>query len=241
MAFEITFFQGIAVVILTSLAIPVAFYIELARKLESRVADVIVKKALIVERDLIECLFKTVTLCTQKIFKLASEEVGEENISRIWQALPEQTLSLMRMSPEALRSSLDALAPLPKEAVEAMRLGDEEKDRLFHLSFLGFALNELVPETVSTEVDNLIKAIICGVIFGLLFPTLDFVLSQNLEQYLVLTLGLVSSFIIVTGYYYAKYGIMGIWSIRKLEKKVKKLNSDNSVDDIGETIEEIVK
>ena len=241
MVLEITFFQGIAVAVLASVAIVFGYYVEVARKLEHRVRNVTVGKALIVERDLIACLFKTVILCTQKIFKLASEEVGEENISRIWQGIPEQTLSLMRMSPEALRSSLDILTVIPKEAVEGIRLGDEEKDRLFSLSYLGFALNKIVPEIVSYEVDNLIRAIVCGVIFGLLFPTLDFVLSQNLEQYLVLTLGLVSGFILVTGYYYVKYGVMGIWSIRKLERKVEKLNRDNSVDDIGESIEEIVE
>ena len=113
-------------------------------------------------------------------------------------------------------------SPFPKELVEAIRLGDEERDRLSNLSFLVYALKELVPEAVQHEVDKLTKAIICGLVFGLLISTLDFFLTLNLGDYMAI-LGLVASVIIVTGYYYVKDGIIGMWSIRKLEKITKRL------------------
>lgn len=225
--------------IFASIGIIATFYFQAARKLESRVEDITIKKAWIVEGDLIKCLFIASSLCTQKMLKLISEKVGKEAISELWDILPEQIQNLMRMSQETLMGSLDE-SVLPKEVVEVIRLRDEERDRLFHLSFLGFALKELVPETVSYEVDKLTKALICGVILGLLVPTLDFLLTQSSQQYLLL-LGLVTGFILVTGYYYVKDGIMGIWSIRELEKKLRKLNRDKNTDEIGETIEEIIE
>jgi len=241
MAVEITIFQGIAVVIFASISVIATFYFQVARKLESRVEEVTIEKAWIVEEGLLRSLFISAATCTQKMFKLISEKVGEETMSRLLGAFTEQMsdiMRIMRMSQEAI-GSIDEVT-FPKEVVEAIRLGDEEKDRLFDLSFLGYALNELVPETISYEVDELIKAILCGVICGLLVPTLDFFLSQDLAEYLLLS-WVVSGIIIATGYYYIKNGIMGVWTIRKLEKKIGRLKRANSIDDVRETIEGIVE
>ena len=239
MAIDIPFFQGVAVVIFASVGILTTFYFQVARKLESRVEEITVEKAWIVEGDLIKCLLVTSALCTQKMYKMLSEKIGEETVSRVWDNLPEYIRSIMRMPQEAMIVSLDERT-LPKELVEAIRLGDEERDRLSNLSFLVYALKELVPEIVSYEVDKLTKAIICGVILGLSVPTLDFLMSQNLSEYLFL-LGIVSGIIIVTGYYYVKDGILGIWSIRELENKIRKFKRDKNIEDIEETIEGIIR
>ena len=83
MGVEITFFQGISMVIFASISIPTAFYFQVARKLESRVEDITIEKAWIVEGDLIKCLLVSSVLCTKKMFKLISgEKAGEEAISK---------------------------------------------------------------------------------------------------------------------------------------------------------------
>ena len=240
MAVEMTVFQGIAVLIFASISIIAAFYFQVARKLESIVEEVTINKAWIVEGELIKSLFVSAGTCTLKMFKLISEKVGEEAVSRFWEVLPQQIRDFMIMSEETLERVRAEEKTFPKEVVEAIRLGDEEKDQLFDLSFLGFALNELVPETVSCEVDKLTKALICGVVFGLLVPTLDFFLSQDLGEYVSLS-WLVSGIIILTGYYYVKNGILGVWAIRELEKKIRKLKRDKTLDDVRETIEGIIE
>jgi hypothetical protein len=243
MALEITFFQGIAGVIFASVAIIAAYYFQVARKFEAKTEEVTIKKSGLVEGDLLKLLFISSTLCTQKMLNFMREKMGEKKISKFLDKIPQEIQKVLRMPQDAVVNSVDDLPPFPEEIVQAVRLGDNERDGLFDLSFLGYALRELVPETVSEQVDKLIKAIICGVILGLLVPALDYFFSQNWGQNSFLftfVVGVTTGAIAVTGFYYVKDGILGLWSMRKLEKKIKKLDRDRNTDEIRDTIEEIL-
>jgi hypothetical protein len=234
---EVDLFTGVAGLILASL-VPVGWFLKIARDLEKDADVVVNEKASILD----EHFFRVVsTLSTNVFYKLlrglGQFQVGNKTVLDILKSDFGGFLDeLLKGSPDAIAEQMDNLE-LPAELVSMCRLSDEDKDRLFSISFLAFQLKDTVPELFSVKVDEMIKGIIAGILCGIAVGSVSLLMSYNLMQYLSVIIAL----ILLTATLYFYFGILGIWSLRKLEKKLLELKKENDIEDVWQTVMEMTE
>jgi len=228
---EIPFFQGIALIVLASLT-AVGWSLKIARNCEREAEIIVNEKASMLDEYFLKSVSVVSTLMSYRLFKILgqTQKISETIKFKMGEYIDE----LLKLKPEQIEEEIDS-AEIPPEFINLCRLRDEDKDRLFNISFLAFQLKESVPEVLSSMVDRMTKGVIFGIVCGLSIGSLDFFISFNLMQYF----SVVVTVILITGFFYFYYGILGMWTLRKLEKKLKELKKARELEDIWQTVTEI--
>ena len=209
------------------------YFRTVAKSLDDRAEKVIGEKNDIVDESISKSLPRRAGLkYARALGRLLQEK-------RIDMNAVDMIIGLITTRPNETGKILEELerSKLPKEAIEMLRLDDEDKKYLFEVTSLWHSLRESVPHVYSELVDKITKGTISAIALAVFVGAVDLVLQYNFETTLIF-LGL---FILVAFYYYLTYGILGIRKLTELEKLLKKLEKAETLSDIREVSEEILK
>jgi len=203
-----------------------------AKNLEDKVDKVIGDKIDIVDESISKSLPRRAGLrYARALGRLLQEK-------RIDMNAVDTIIGLITTRPNETGKILEELeqSKLPKEAVEMLRLDDEDKKYLFEVTSLWHSLRVSVPHVFSELVDKMTKAFIAGIVFGVLLALLTLLISYQLQMANAL-----GGMVVIAGIYYFGYGLSGIWKSRVLEKLLKNLEKTEKLEDIRKISEEILE
>lgn len=235
---QISIYQSIAAMIFVSLTL-VFYFLREAKKMDGKADEIIVDKNRIIDGSFL----KSVSIISLIMYRRMIKQIpsllkikDKDFIKTLTAAIGEVTSEITDKSDRELEQSVEDMK-IPKELSYLFAIREEDRDRLIDLSVLTFFLTETVPSAVGRVIDRMTKAIVCGFFCGLFLAVVDLLFSYELIAYLPL-LGML---IFVSGAVYINFGIFEIWRQRTLEKRLKKLEKAKGLEEIRESVGEIVE